>query len=664
MKISLLRNICLLILLFVLSLSDRTSAADWAANFGGSPGTHAYIQATATDASGNIYLTGYFDGATLTFGSIILTKIGSRDAFVAKMDASGTVLWAKDFGGNGAYSSSNSVAVDGNGFIYIVGDLSGNNLTTPALTKIGSQDAFAIKLDASGETVWAKNFGGSGASAFSHGIAVDSSSNTYIAGFFQSADFTNPALTLAGSQDAFAIKLDAAGTISWAKRFGGSGASTVFRCVAVDGNGSVYLGGWFEGANLTTPAVAKIGTQDALALKLDANGATTWAKNFGGSWASVYGMGITVDTSRNVYLGGFFQSANLTNPTLTKIGIDDAFVFKLDSTGATTWAKNFGGSGAWTRGFGIAVDGSYNAYLGGWLQGANLTAPALTKIGTQDAFAFKLDSTGTTTWAKNFGGSGATAFGLGIAVNGSGNVLLGGYFDSANITIPALTKNAATDAFIIYTQYPYGRTVTATVGANGTIASTNPLTVNTDATGSFTLSPNATYQPAATVSGDCPAGSWNGNTYTTGAITADCTVGFNFTRITYPLTLSATGTGTITATAAGYGDQTCSGNCGYSYDINTVVTLTPNPGTGFTFTGWGGACSGSGSCQTTMDSVKDVTATFNAAPLPEPELVYTALPNVWDLMGNDLGEVVWIQNDGTGNQVYSNIHGQITTNAT
>src|SRR6185369_16836300 len=206
-------------------------------------------------------------------------------------------------------------------------------------TKIGTQDAFAIKLDASGTTVWAKNFGGSGASAFGYGIAVDGSSNAYLVGFFQTANLTTPALTKIGSQDAFAIKLDASGTTTWAKSFGGSGASTLCQSVAVDGNGRVYLGGYFSNANLTTPALTKIGTQDAFALKLDASGATVWAKNFGGSLASAYGMGIAVDGSGSVYLGGFFQTANLTIPAMTKIGIDDAFAIKLDVNGTTTWAK-------------------------------------------------------------------------------------------------------------------------------------------------------------------------------------------------------------------------------------------------------------------------------------------------------------------------------------
>jgi outer membrane protein assembly factor BamB len=304
MKISLFRNICLLTLLLVLSLADRVSAGDWAASFGGSDGSTVYTQATATDASGNTYLAGYFDGATMTLGSVTLSRIGSADAFVAKLDPSGTVLWAKNFGGSGAYAYGQGIAVDGSGNVYLRGQFSGDNLTTPVLTKIGYQDAFALKLDSTGATTWAKNFGGSGASTYGNGIAVDGSGNVYLGGYFDSANLSAPAMTKIGSTDAFALKIDSTGATTWARNFGGSGANTWGYGIAVDGSGNVYLGGGFSYANLTTPALTKIGNVDAFALKLGSSGTTIWAKNFGGSGASAFGQGIAVDGSGNVYLGG------------------------------------------------------------------------------------------------------------------------------------------------------------------------------------------------------------------------------------------------------------------------------------------------------------------------------------------------------------------------
>ena len=458
------------------------AAASMAGVSYGSAGGAVELRSTAVDAAGNIYLAGHFSRqTTLELGTVTLNRIGSQDAWVAKLDSNRTVVWAKNYGGSGAVAYGFGIAVDGSGNVYFGGYFDTANLTTPALPKIGTSDAFALKLDSSGAVVWAKNFGGSGAGAYCNGIAVDGSGNVYLGGYLDRANLTTPALTKIGTYDAFALKLDSSGATTWAKNYGGSGADAFGIGIAVDGSGNVYLGGHFEWANLTTPALTKIGTLDAFALKLDSSGATTWVKNYGGSSgrASAYVRGIAVDGSGNVYLGGYFESANLTTPALTKIGTSDAFALKLDSSGATTWAKNYGGSGARAYGRGIAVDGSGNVYLGGYFDRANLTTPALTRIGTADAFALKLDSSGTTTWAKNYGGSGASANRNGIAVDRSGYVYLGGYFSGASLTTPALTlPSSSTSTYLIAAYLPEPT-------APGSPTSVSAVAANTQVTVSF-----------------------------------------------------------------------------------------------------------------------------------------------------------------------------------
>ena len=422
-------------------------AAGWARNYGTAPG-NAQTLSTAVDVAGNVYITGHFSGVTLVIGGVTLTRVGGQDSFVAKLDADGTVLWAKNYGGFAAIVEGNGVAVDGAGNVYLSGTFDAS-LSTPALPVIGSDDAFALKLDASGNTIWAKNYGGSGASMYGYGIAVDGSGNVYLSGYFDSWDLTAPALTKIGNSDAFALKLDASGTTLWARNYGGIGANAVSYGIAVDGSGNVYLSGNFSNASLSTPALTRIGDRDALVLKLDAAGSTVWARNYGGVAAEAYGNAIAVDGSGNVYLGGDFD-ANLSTPVLTRIGTgSDAFALKLDGSGTTTWANSYGGVGARTYTAGIAVDGYGNVYLSGDFAFANTSAPALTKIGNSDAFALKLDASGSPTWAKNYGGSGANMYGYDIAVDGWGNVYLGGYFHVANLTTPPLTKIGSQDAYIL-----------------------------------------------------------------------------------------------------------------------------------------------------------------------------------------------------------------------
>lgn len=441
-------RLALLSLLLALSGAGPASAADWAKSFSGISAANTYTMATTVDASGNVYIAGYLDDATLTLGSATLTRIGSQDAFVAKLDASGTVLWAKNYGGSGANARNSAIAVDADGNVLLAGYFQNASLTIPVLTKLGSQDTFALKLDTNGTTVWARNYGGSGADTTGSAIAVDAAGNVFLAGYFQNASLTTPALSTSGNQDAFALKLDAAsGATSWAQKFGGD-AITQANAIAVDSVGNVLLGGNFGYGNLTTPALNVIGTYDAFAFKLDAGtGAVTWAKNFGGSGAVAITYAIAGDSSGNVLLGGYFQNASLTTPALSRIGGGDAFAFKLDASGTPVWTKNFGGSGAYAQASGIAVDSAGNVLLGGVFSNGNLTTPAFSRIGNHDAFAFKLDATnGTTTWAKNYGGSYASTNINAIAVDGSGNVYLGGAFDKT-LTTPTLSPIGSNDAF-------------------------------------------------------------------------------------------------------------------------------------------------------------------------------------------------------------------------
>jgi|GEM_PF-1006284 len=628
---------------FAFKLSP-TSTIIWAKNFGGLiPGGNSRVSATAADASGNTYLAGSFSGATLTLGNITLSRIGSQDTFVAKQDSSGTVLWAKNFGGSSATVYGIGIAVDGSGNVYLGGQFTGADLTTPALAKIGTQDVFAFKLNSSGTTVWTRNYGGYGAVVTGVSIAVDGSGSVYLGGDFQGANLTSPPLTKVGTVDVFAFKLDSGGATTWAKNFGGIGAYAYGRGIAVDGYGNVYLGGYFSNANLTTPALTKIGGTDSFAFKLDSGGATTWAKNFGGIGAYAYGRGITVDGSGNVYLVGYSLPFNLTTPALTAIGGQDAFVFKLDSTGATTWARNFGGSGASTYGIGIAVDGLGNVYVEGHFQAANLTTPPLTKIGTYDTFALKLSSSGATVWAKNYGGTGASTYGLGIAVDGSGNIHLGGYFGGANLATPPLTRIGNPDAFIIYNQLS---TLVFAADPHGSLSGATPQTVDYGGSASAVSATPSTGYHFVNWTGSGGFATTTANPLTVTGVTSSMAITANFAIDQYLLTVSLFGSGGGSVNSAlpePAGLISCASDstsgCSNSFDYGTPVTLAATPDWKSTFTGWGVPCSGSGNCTVTMNGASGVSATFDTVPRVRiggtTPVDYASLQDAYDHAGAD-----------------------------
>jgi len=189
-------------------------------------------------------------------------------------------------------------------------------------------------------------------------------------------------------------------------------------------------------------------------------------------------------------------------------------------------------------------------------------------------------------------------------------------------------------------------TVTASVsGGNGSISSAATVYTGDGTSASFTLAPTTTYQPASSVSGSCPAGSWNGNQYTTGPITADCTVDFSFAKITYPLTINFSGSGWDRVTVVPNPPAIdCIASCSQTFEIGTGVTLTASAAAGFSFTGWTGACTDSnGTCQITMDAAKSVTAAFADIT---PPLVSISSPTA-ALTSNRTPQLVYSVSDGT-----------------
>jgi hypothetical protein len=163
-------------------------------------------------------------------------------------------------------------------------------------------------------------------------------------------------------------------------------------------------------------------------------------------------------------------------------------------------------------------------------------------------------------------------------------------------------------------------TVTPSAGANGSISPATPQTVNQNNTTSFALTPNSGYA-IASVTG-C-GGTLNGNTYTTGPITANCSVSASFAAITpNTLTVAKTGGGTVASAPAGID---CGQTCSSSFAPGASVTLTATPASGWSFTGWSGACTGTGTCSIVMNSTAAVTASFK--DVQKPVLTVSALPD-------------------------------------
>jgi hypothetical protein len=230
----------------------------------------------AVDGSGNVYVAGR---SNTNWGSPVnpYTVGGYKtwDAFAAKFNSAGVLLW-HTFMGSGSNDESYSVAVDGSGNVYVAGR-SEDAWGSPVNSHAGDSDAFAAKLDSSGGLLW-HTFMGSGSNDDSYSVAVDGSGNVYVSGG-SGATWGSPVNSHAGGHyDVFAAKLDSSGGLLW-HTFMGSGKTDRGKSIAVDGSGNVYVAGesntnWGSPVNPYT--VGGYETWDVFAAKLDSSGGLLW----------------------------------------------------------------------------------------------------------------------------------------------------------------------------------------------------------------------------------------------------------------------------------------------------------------------------------------------------------------------------------------------------
>jgi subtilisin-like proprotein convertase family protein len=177
--------------------------------------------------------------------------------------------------------------------------------------------------------------------------------------------------------------------------------------MTLDAQANSYVAGTFWGSlTFGSTTLTATGTNtDGFVAKYDPNGSPVWATRLGdGVWVNSWR--VVTDAGGNVYVAGAFEStANFGTVTLTTNGVPDAFLAKLDPSGHVAWVRQFGGANG-DRGYGVAVDASGNVYTGGYFQGTASfgSGVTLTSSDYQDAFVAKLDPSGNTLWARRLGG--------------------------------------------------------------------------------------------------------------------------------------------------------------------------------------------------------------------------------------------------------------------
>ena len=460
-------------------LEVRALMTSWVGQIGGA-GYDATQSRTSMDTAGNSYLGGSFTGVAdfdLGAGTASLTSAGSEDAYIAKYAPNGGLLWARSFGGS-LHESTSSVRIDPvSGSVYATGtfrgsvDFTGDGVAD--LTSAGDSDVFIVKLDPNtGNTIWQKRIGGTGADSSTDIAAADG--NVYVVGRFRETVDFDPgvgvqSLTSSGkgntrTWDGFILKLDANGTYVSAGQVGGSDIDSI-KNIIVDGP-TLYVSGEFNGTADLDPSAgvqsrtSNGGTNTFFASYTTA-GAFQWVQTLGGPLGNGGSWDLGSDTDSLYLTGNFFGTVDFDPSSgtkkLTSAGGNDASIAKYSkSTGGLKWAQRYGSTGDDIGKQGAVVNSTDGTvYWGGQFSGTvdfnpGVSGGELTSAGLHDGFLLKLDANGSYLNSWRTGSSAEDGASRPIGVMGSTLYATGGFQGTASFPSGGiLTSYGGYDGFLM-----------------------------------------------------------------------------------------------------------------------------------------------------------------------------------------------------------------------
>ena len=223
---------------------DGERNVTWQKTYGGS--AYDYANSVQQTADGGYIIA----GSTESFG------VASEDVWVLKLDGNGDVVWQKTYGGDANYDYANSIQQTADGGYIVAG-------FTTSFGE-GNGDAWVLKLDGNGDVVWQKTYGGSGTD-FAYFVQQTAEGGYIVAGFTRSFGESNG--------DAWLLKLDQDGNVTWQKAYGSTGTESANSIQQTSDGGYIVAG---------TTTTFSTGPRDAWLLKLDQDGNVTWQKTYGG----------------------------------------------------------------------------------------------------------------------------------------------------------------------------------------------------------------------------------------------------------------------------------------------------------------------------------------------------------------------------------------------
>ncbi len=400
----------------------------------------------AVDSEGSAYVTGWTDdrGFPTTPGAF-QTSPGDPngvDAFVAKLNPTGSALVYSTYLGGKGTDRAQDIAVDLSGNAYVTGYTNSDNFpSTPGAfqpkysggtwaygARTPASDAFVTKLNPTGSALVYSTYLGGGHEDVGKSIVVDAAGDAYIAGSTYSVNFpvakpfqrahSGGTCSSMGDpcRDVFVTKLSPSGSeLVFSTFLGGAGKDDVAEGIVIDASGSVYVTGWTASSKFpTTPGAFQttyhstgpyVSLTDGFVTKLNATGASLVYSTYLGGESSDVGQGIAVDSLGNAYVTG--NSGSRDFPLASQFPVRPnpygPFVTKLNPSGSGLIYSTFLGTGNWDKGSRIALDSAGSAYVTGNMEGQLPAAgvpPQGYGGGGYDAFVAKIAAAGSVSSAS------------------------------------------------------------------------------------------------------------------------------------------------------------------------------------------------------------------------------------------------------------------------
>ena len=252
-----------------------------------------------------------------------------------------------------------------------------------------------------------------------------------------------------GYRDVYIAKLNVDGSYAWATQAGGGRSNDYATALSVLSDGSVIVAGRFYGtATFGSTTLTSVGLEDAYIAKLNADGSFAWVTQAGGtSYDSVEALSVLSD--RTVIVAGqFLGTSTFGSTTLTSAGGEDAYIAKLNADGSFAWATRTGGERTDSaNALSVLSDGSV-IVAGDFYGTVTFGSTTLTSVGYRDAYIAKLNVDGSYAWATQAGG-GRNDYANALSVLSDGSVIVAGIFEgTATFGRTTLTSAGSFDIFI------------------------------------------------------------------------------------------------------------------------------------------------------------------------------------------------------------------------